>query len=228
MHIGILLCGHPPETVSARHGDFSAIFAKLFEGQGLSFESWDVEAMAFPESIDAAEGWLLTGSRHGAYEDHPFIAPLSAFIEAVHAAKKPMVGICFGHQIIAQALGGRVEKYSGGWALGRQVYDYAGAEIALNAWHQDQVVARPPEARQLASSAFCENAALVYGDHLMTLQPHPEISDEILRDYLVARRGDPAYPPDIFDQASAQLGLPVDNAAIAARLARFLKDARPS
>jgi len=71
------------------------------------------------------------------------------------------VGICFGHQIIAQALGGHVEKFADGWAVGRQIYDWGDKTVALNAWHQDQVVALPDDAKVLASNNFCAAAALV-------------------------------------------------------------------
>src|SRR5690606_32956787 len=117
-----------------------------------------------------AEGWLLTGSRHGVYDGLPFIAPLEAFVRDAYAAGVPLVGVCFGHQLIAQALGGRVEKFDGGWAVGRHSYAFEGVgEVALNAWHQDQVIEAPAGARQVASSEFCKNAALVYGDRAFTV-----------------------------------------------------------
>ena len=92
-----------------------------------------------PDSAADADGWLLTGSRHGAYEDLPWIPPLEDFIREIHAGGRPMVGICFGHQIIAKALGGKVEKYDGGWAvLGHQDYTFSdGVNMRLNAWHQE-------------------------------------------------------------------------------------------
>ncbi|MEM1038241.1 MAG: type 1 glutamine amidotransferase [Pseudomonadota bacterium] len=227
MHIGILQCGHTPDQVAAVHGDYDNLFITLFDGQGLTFKTWDVVDMAFPDSIDAAEGWLITGSKHGAYEDHAFIPPLEDFIRAAHVAEKPMIGICFGHQIIAQALGGRVEKFAGGWAVGRHAYDVGGETIHLNAWHQDQVVERPQGARRVAGSEFCENAALVYGEHIMTVQPHPEISNSVLASYLDARAGDPNYPDGLFQEARSHLETPTDDLAYAARLATFLKEARP-
>ena len=226
MHIGILQCGHTPDQVGAVHGDFDDLFIRLFDGHGLTFTTWNVVDMEFPDGIDAAEGWLVTGSKHGAYEDHAFIPPLETFIRDVHSAKKPMIGICFGHQIIAQALGGKVEKFAGGWAVGRHGYDMDGTPMHLNAWHQDQVVQRPDGARNIGRSDFCENAALVYGDHIMTVQPHPEITNTVLKDYLDARGDNPAYPPGMIDGARAHLATPTDDDAYAARLAAFLKEAR--
>ncbi|MEM9350158.1 MAG: type 1 glutamine amidotransferase [Pseudomonadota bacterium] len=227
MHIGILQCGHTPAEVAEAHGDYDDLFHALFDGHGLNFETWNVVDMHFPESIDAAEGWLITGSRHGAYDSLPFIAPLEDFIRAAHSAKKPMIGICFGHQIVAQALGGRVEKFSGGWQLGPKRYQTPeGREVTLNAWHQDQVITAPKEARTTAQHPGCTHAALTYGGHIHTIQPHPEIPDPVLATYLAARWGDAAYPPNLFPEVKAQMGGRTHEPETAASLAAFLKQAR--
>ena len=143
MRIGILKTGQSPEVIRGALGDYDQMFERLLGGRGFDFDSYHVEAMQFPPDVHAADGWLITGSRPGAYQDHPFIPPLEDFIRAAYAAGVPVVGICFGHQIIAQALGGRVEKHKGGWAVGAQDYDFAGQTVTLNAWHQDQVVTAP-------------------------------------------------------------------------------------
>jgi GMP synthase (glutamine-hydrolysing) len=106
MHIGILQCGHTPDLVNANHGDFDALFTRMFDGEGFSFTTFNVVDDEWPEDHLTADGWLVTGSKHGAYEDHAFIPPLEEFIRAVNQSDRPMVGICFGHQIIAQVLGG--------------------------------------------------------------------------------------------------------------------------
>jgi GMP synthase-like glutamine amidotransferase len=227
MKIGILECGHTMPEVKARHGEFPDMFARLLDGHGFSFAAYDVEFMEFPEGVDACDGWLLTGSKHGAYEDHPFIPPLKEFIRNAYAARVPMVGICFGHQIIAQALGGHVEKFNNGWALG--LTDYAwedGAQLSLNAWHQDQVLKLPEGAEVVASNAFCANAALVYGDRAFTVQPHPEFSGPIIADYSELRRGTADYPDALMDQAKARAALPDDNAGLAQKIAAFFKQDR--
>ena len=224
MRVGILQCGHVPPEVAARHGDFTAMFARLLDGHGLAFRTWSVVDMEFPRGPDAADGWLVTGSRHGAYEDHPFIAPLEALIRAVHAERRPLVGVCFGHQIVAQALGGRVEKWPGGWSLGRTAYRIDGiGEVALNAWHQDQVTGLPPGARVVGETTGCRVAALAYGEHAWTIQPHPEFTPALIAEYAATRRGTADYPDDRMDAAGAAAALPVDAAPLAARMACVLR-----
>jgi GMP synthase (glutamine-hydrolysing) len=225
MHIGILQCGHTYGAVAERHGDFEQMFEALFAGHGFSFTCYDVENMDFPPSVKAQDGWLLTGSRHAAYEDHPFIPPLEDFIRAAYAQNVPQVGICFGHQIMAQALGGRVVKFAGGWGLGRAVYHLEGREVALNAWHQDQVTLRPDDARVLATSEFCENAALAYAGPALSFQAHPEFSAEIIETYVSTRRGTLDYDDARMDAAAAALSQPVDQAPVAAMMATFFKEA---
>lgn len=225
MHIGILQCGHTSGEVAAHHGDFDAMFEGLFDGHGLTFSNFDVENMGFPASVTSCDGWLLTGSKHGAYEDHPFIPPLEAFIRDAYAAGVPQVGICFGHQIMAQAMGGTVTKYEGGWGLGRTVYRMGDREVALNAWHQDQVVTRPEAAEVIASSEFCENAGLVYGKRMLSFQPHPEFSPQIVETYVATRRGTLDYEDDRMDAAAAAVDQPVDQAPVAAMIAAFFKEA---
>lgn len=223
MKIGILKCGQAPESMRGELGDYDDMFKRMLDGRGFEFTSWHVEAMEFPASIHDADGWLLSGSRHGAYEDHPFIPPLEDFIRRAYVAHVPLVGICFGHQIIAQALGGKVEKFSGGWAVGAQDYDIDGEIITLNAWHQDQIVALPPDARVAGTNEFCANAALIYDDRAFTMQAHPEFSDAVI-DGLIEIRGE-AIPADLVATARTRLGT-ADSSRIADRIEAFFKTPR--
>jgi len=222
MKIGILMTGHAIPEFEKDFGDYDKLFARLLAGHGFEFVDFDIEGGVFPPGPEAADGWLITGSRHGAYEDHPWIPPLEQLIRDIYADGRPLVGVCFGHQIIAQALGGKVEKFGGGWSVGRTTYEIDGHETALNAWHQDQVTEVPDGAEVIGSSDFCANAALLYGNKVYSVQPHPEFTAPMV-DMLVKRRGKGVVPDALLAGASTQLDAPVDNADIAARMAAFFK-----
>jgi len=196
MKIGILQAGHAAPAVVEVQGDYTAMYSNMLAGHGFTFETWSVVDMEFPSSAEAADGWLISGSKHGAYEDHAFIPPLEDLIRDIVAAQKPLIGVCFGHQIIAQALGGTVEKFAGGWAVGRHSYTIGGAQMHLNAWHQDQVTAVPDGAEVIGASEFCTNAMIHYP------------------------------PVPLQEAARAALPLPDDNANMADQLAQFLKTKR--
>lgn len=221
MKIGILQTGHAPDELRPVVGDVNNLFERLLDGQGFTFETYPVVDGDFPDGPDTCEGWLITGSKHGVYDDLPWIGTLETLIRDVYALGRPLVGICFGHQIIAQALGGKVEKFEGGWAVGRQTYDWQGEQVALNAWHQDQVVERPADATPVACNDFCENAALVYGNRAFTLQAHPEFVHEFIQGLIDARAGN--VPPELIQAARDNLHGDVANAHLAAQIGAFFK-----
>lgn len=224
MKIGILITGHPPDNMM-QGGLYDQYFARLLDGHGFRFQGWSVCDGEFPSSVEAADGWLITGSKYGAYEDHDWIAPLETFIRAAHAARRPMIGVCFGHQIIAQAMGGRVAKFDGGWSVGRTNYDIGGKRMAINAWHQDQVVEKPESAEVIARNDFCENAGLLYGDLMWTIQPHPEYKSDFI-DGLIRTRGKGVVPDALLQDASSRLDEPTDRMEVAGMMAAFFKKER--
>ena len=196
MKIGVLQTGYVPETLSEEFGEYPQMFSELLSGNGFVYETYPVVENQFPISTDECDGWIVTGSRHGAYEDHEWIPPLEDFIRAVYAKGVPIVGICFGHQIMAQALGGKVEKFGGLWGVGKQVYAHPdGSSSTLLAMHQDQVVELPPDASVMATSDFCKYAGLSYKGKAMSLQPHPEFTPEFM-DALIRARAGTAIPND--------------------------------
>ena len=192
MRLGILLAGRVNETLVGKVGEVDDMFAALYRMADPSVETrtWAVLEGELPDSPAAADAWLVTGSKHGVYDDLPWLPPLKTFLQDARAAAVPLIGVCFGHQLFAEAFGGRAEKFDGGWGVG--VHDYrvtrtpawmegTGDGFAMHAMHQDQVTALPPDATVLASSPFCANAMVTYGDpegpDAISVQPHPEFTD---------------------------------------------------
>lgn len=186
--VGILKPGSAPEHLAAEQGDYDARFRSLFGEAEFDFITYDVENGLFPETALAADAWIITGSRHGVYEDHSWLRPLEQLIREIRAAGLPLLGICFGHQIVAQALGGRVERAEAGWIAGPQVYrDADGNEAVINAWHRDQVSVAPADAEVFLSGDGCPIAGLRYSGPILTIQPHPEFSREYFAAFLQMR-----------------------------------------
>jgi GMP synthase-like glutamine amidotransferase len=239
MRIGILETGEVNPDLRARHGDYPAMFERLLGAvdPALEFATVRVVAGEMPAAPSQADAWLVTGSRHGVYDGLPWIEPLKAFVRDCVAARVPVVGICFGHQLLAEALGGRAVKSDRGWALGVQDYEVAARpgwmthvpdRFAVRALHQDQVVALPPGATVLARSAQCPIAAVAYGDpeapDAVTLQPHPEFGPEFM-DELIALRAGTVIPRDAAQAARGTLARPVDSHAWARLIVDYLRRA---
>ncbi len=196
--VGVLETGRPPENLAKTFPDYPAMVADWLSPVDTVFRSHAILDGRFPTAPEDCDLWVVTGSRYGAYEDHDWIAPLEAFIRACRAAGRPMVGICFGHQIIAQALGGTVRKSDRGWGLGVTSYPVSDWPEALGgapdrfdmqAFHQDQVESPPEGAQVIAATAFCPNAALWYPGFALTVQGHPEFSSAYVSALLRERRG---------------------------------------
>ena len=223
--IGVLITGHVREELVEAYGEYGSFFEKLIGRDGFEFQDYFVVDQEFPKSIDECDAYVLSGSAHGAYEDHAFIPPLEDFIREAYAANTLLVGICFGHQVMAQALGGKVVKFGGGWGLG--VHDYKidlgnGPEpIRINAVHQDQVVELPKDAKVIGSSPFCENAAIIYQGKAISFQPHPEFNPDFMNDLIEVRRG-LTFSDELSNEAIETLGTSVDNDRIAAYIRDFL------
>lgn len=219
--IGILKCGHAPEELVNEHGHYGDMFEDML-GADFDTQVWSVVDNQLPESIKDADGWLITGSRHGVYEDHAWLAPLEQFLREAFAAKQPIVGVCFGHQVLAQALGGKVEQFEGGWSVGNVQYQLDGWEggARIHAYHQDQVIEPPAEAVTLGSTDFCAHAFLGYGEHAFTMQPHPEFSDAFLRE-LVLTRGSKSLPPEIHAAALNSVDNTLDSPDMARCIVAF-------
>ena len=222
MLVGILQCGHFPQSANPIPKTYSGLYSQLLEGHGFTFRTWSVVDMEFPASVRAADCWLISGSKHGAYEDHSFIKPLEALIREIYGYGSPLIGICFGHQIMAQALGGQVAKHSSGWNCGHTIYQVDGEQMTLPAWHQDQVVEIPPEAEVVGSSATCKNAFMRYQGNAFSMQPHPEFDDDALR-IVMNGPSRKLLSKEMLESVRQGLGTPSDSAEMAVKIARFFK-----
>jgi GMP synthase-like glutamine amidotransferase len=224
MKLAILETGRPPGDLADEFGDYPAMFVALL-GSEFEVESFDVETGELPHP-DAHEAYLITGSPAGVYDPFPWIEPLRRFISSAKSSK--MVGVCFGHQIMAEALGGHVEKSDKGWGAGLHRYtivrsapwiDTAGT-IAIPASHQDQVVVQPPGTEVVAASDFTPFAALAWTDRpAISFQFHPEFLPAFAK-ALIEKRYDVVPDPEA---AIASLDAPNDNRRVAGWIRRFLK-----
>ncbi|HRJ64560.1 glutamine amidotransferase-related protein [Brevundimonas sp. UBA2416] len=209
--IAILETGAPPPHLASGHGDYPAMFRDLL-GDGFAFETFDVQAGEWPDAgaFDAA---IITGSAAGVNETDGWIADLLDWIRAAKGRTK-LVGVCFGHQAMAQALGGRVEKSDKGWGVGLHRYQVmstepwmspAAATVAIPASHQDQVVEKPADARVLLRSDFTPFAGLAWGEDAISMQPHPEFTPAFATELTAGRhdRIDPALVARAVDSLKA-------------------------
>tara|TARA_B100000575_G_scaffold247603_1_gene213127 strand:+ start:431 stop:1159 length:729 start_codon:yes stop_codon:yes gene_type:complete len=188
MKIAILRTGETNPAMPNNFPDYPSLFINMFANdprtKSHSFTTVSVVDGEMPLSFDAYDAYIITGSKHGVYDDLPWIAPLMAFIRVVHDSDIPLVGVCFGHQIIAHALGGYAAKSDRGWGLGVrsiELHDHpdwmpADDSIRLIHIHQDQVETLPPGARLIGNNCFCPNAMFVIGDNVLCVQGHPEFT----------------------------------------------------
>lgn len=210
------------------------MFRTLLHGADpdLDFAVYDVERGEYPEDIDDVDAYLITGSKASVYEDEPWIETLMEFVRELHDRRKKLIGICFGHQLIAQALGGRTEKSAKGWGTGLHTHrfttlpawhDQGDADLDILVSHQDQVVENAPGAIVLASSDFCENAVSQIGDHIITFQGHPEFVRDYSRAIMEVRRD--SLGEDVYATGQASLARETQGSRVATWIVNFLRQA---
>lgn len=237
MKLTIVETGLAPEPIRDRFPDYPAMFARLISGAdpSLSVETVSVvkgEPLPDPANLEAI---LITGSPAGVYDPEPWMNPLMDFIRWAADAKTPQIGVCFGHQAVAQAMGGRVEKSEKGWGVGRHVYDVHGTPAWIDGApqtagfavsHQDQVTALPPGADRIASSAFTPYAALAFQQApIISFQGHPEFENDFAEALYNCRRD--RLGDENATTAIESLSRPHDNQMIATWMAAFLASSKP-
>lgn len=228
--ITIIETGLVPQQHRERHGSFPDMFERMIRAADPAATTDTVsipngEALPDPRGLEAV---LITGAAAGVYDGLDWIAPLEDFVRTAYANKTPMVGICFGHQLIAQALGGTVRQSERGWGIGRHVYRVlpdngvvGGEEVAIACSHQDQVVEAPNDALTILSSDFTPHAGLLYANGTtLSVQPHPEFNEEFAQVCCELREG--KAPDDVVATARASLAEPMDSAKLGGAITRFL------
>jgi GMP synthase-like glutamine amidotransferase len=228
--ITIIETGLISAKTRAQHGSFPEMFERLIGADDKSV-TFDVVSIVNGEPLpdpDTLQAILITGSSAGVYDELDWIAPLEDFVRAAHARRIPMVGVCFGHQLMAQALGGTVRKSEKGWGIGRHVYEVApdngvidGPRIAIACSHQDQVIEAPAGARTILYSEFATHAGLLYaGGTALSVQPHPEFTTSFAHLCCELREG--KAPDAVVATAKASLAEPLDHAALGRAMTNFL------
>jgi GMP synthase-like glutamine amidotransferase len=223
MNLAILETGRPPPALQDRFEPYPAMFEHLL---GLEAKSYDVQAGDFPAQPGDHDAYLVTGSAAGVYDPLPWIRPLEDFLRAAKGKAK-LVGICFGHQVMAEAFGGHVEKSIRGWGVGLQRYEIVvrapwmddAAAIDIPVSHQDQIVVQPPHTHILARSDFSPFGMLAYEDQpAISMQFHPEFERNFAKALIESRRDRLPDP----DAAIASLDQPDDRQRVAGWIRNFL------
>jgi GMP synthase-like glutamine amidotransferase len=228
LKIAILETGAPPGRLAESHGDYPAMLRGILDGAG-HFTTFNVEAGQYPADPTHFDAQLVTGSPAGVYDDLPWISPLFDYLRAARGRTR-MVGICFGHQAMAQAFGGQVIKSPKGYGLGLHAYEVqhrapwmvgGGERVAVAVSHQDQVVALPVGTTVLAGSEFAPFGSLDYGEGAISFQQHPEFDAPFAKALVEIRRGRPLTDEQV-EYAVASLDRPSDRAVVAGWIRRFL------
>ena len=227
MRIGILETGAPPGALADTHGRYDAMVRAML-GDRHEYTTFRVTEGDWPERPDAFDAFVITGSSSGVHDGLPWVDTLAAFLRDVRGRAK-LVGICFGHQVMAHAFGGTVAKVDRGWGLGLHRYalrdrrDWMGTadSVAVMASHQDQVIALPPGAAVIGASDFTPYAVIDYGDDAVSFQCHPEFTTAFSRALIEIDRA-PDMTAALRDEARASLDGDSDAGIVAGMIDRFL------
>ncbi|GGC09981.1 glutamine amidotransferase-related protein [Dyadobacter sediminis] len=203
MKVGLLECDHVREDLLHIAGDYRQMFPALFSkvAPGWEFVFYDVCNGHFPASAEECDVYICSGSKSSVYDQEEWILQLKQFVKDIYQSEKKYIGVCFGHQMLGEALGGKVQKSDSGWCVGVHSFQIIKKEnwmqpeqdsLNLLMMCQDQVVKLPPESILLAQSENCPNAMFRVGERMLGIQAHPEfpkIYDKALMELRTERIG---------------------------------------
>lgn len=234
MKIGILKVDSVLPEFRNRHGDYPQMLVQILQRNSmqdkrkLRFKTFDVEKGDYPTHVDDFDGYIIPGSRKSVYDKDYWIEALKEFVIALDAKKKKLVGVCFGHQLIAEVLGGKTERCDRGWGVGvheTQIHNppwftqNQPKTCSLTVSHRDQVSILPNRAELIASNKFCPHSMYVIEKHIFSMQGHPEFTLQYAMDLLKARReilGESTY-----NNALKSFSISTDRNAVAAWIVEF-------
>ena len=225
MRLGLLVCDHVRPELRPISGDYPDMFRRLFAGHDqVDVVVYDVIGGELPVTPGECDAWITTGSRHSVNDEAHWIRALEGFVRQVAEARIPFVGICFGHQLIAKAMGGSVVWSERGWGGGLKEVEVApelglGHAYRVLTSHQDQVDSLPPGAEVLGWNEHCPVSMLSVGETLIGIQGHPEFDPEYSAALMGMRRGT-VIPEEVVDAGLASLDRPPDSG----RLAEWIVD----
>lgn len=231
MKVGLLICGEMPPAMH-RKGITHPRLLKDWLGQSMpaktTYKPYRTFAGNLPPRIDACDCYFVSGSRASLLDNKPWMKDLGNFLLVAAKAQIPVVGICFGHQVLAHALGGRVDRAQQ-WAAGLQQWRVVreegwmrdcGKHLALLALHADQVVKLPPRSVRVATSDACPNGVFRIANHTIGLQGHPEFTPAVMRQIIKERA--PDLGPELTGAALASLDEPTHSADMARWCTNFV------
>ena len=230
--LGIIKADEVDEELQDKFGDTDGMFQRMFSAAGveyLSIRSYDARSYNYPNRLDECDGYLIAGSRYCAFSNTPWIQQLIEFVRTLDRARKKLIGICFGHQCIALALGGSVVKSKKGWGLGVHEYEVLTpgvftedirSPLRLRCSHEDQVARLPERATRLLSNDFCENAGMVVASHMISIQAHPEFDRDFAEHLILNQEQELGLD---FVATLASLASEVDSFPVARSLVRHLE-----
>jgi GMP synthase-like glutamine amidotransferase len=194
MNIGLLECDDVVGRFPQVKGGYREMFAALLPDA--KFRYYEAHRGALPASATECDAWLCTGSKYSVYDREGWIDALAAFIRTIPDSNRRFVGICFGHQMLAHAMGGEVAKASQGWGAGVLNVELLKQEpwmqppqkeIRIHHMHQDQVQKLPKDSVVLGRSAHCEVGMFRVGDSMLGIEGHPEFTAEFSEALIRAR-----------------------------------------
>lgn len=227
MKVGLLLCDHVRSTFQAEFGDLPAMFERAWPG--LEWEVFPVVDGIFPAAVKDCQAYIASGSRYSVYDELAWIAQLKTTIQAIATQQIPYLGVCFGHQMLAESLGGKVQKAKTGWCVG--VHTFAmqkqaewmspyQSKLNLLMMCQDQVMELPPNSQVLATSPACPVGMFQVGDHMLGVQAHPEFSKNYNQRLMESRVE--LMGAAVVTEGIASLQLPLDAALFCTWAQEFL------